>query len=196
MAGITAGFGDRNKLGVDIGLNVLSLTGRHDGFGHRGSFNLKLHRALPEDLSLAAGFQNTLIWGSGSDSPSKAYFVASKRLRLKNDDHAPFSQVAFTGGLNYQWVGGGQGDFRPSAQRVIDESGRVNLIGSVAVRVAQPVNVFTEWTGDSLNLGASIVVSRRYSIVLTPVLADVAGYRPNGTRFNLGFGLPFSWAGF
>lgn len=194
VAGIGMGLGDRKKwVGLDVGLNFLSLTpsGSEESFGERGSFNFKLHRALPADVAVALGTRNVLIW-NGSDAPTTTYGVVSWMSRLKESRWEVFSRLYLSFGVQYLWVSDGQGRARRVAEAVIDRSGSVNPFGSVGIKVIEPLNMFAEWTGESLNLGVSFVLLPKLPIVFTPTLADVAGHDPRGVRFILGVGLPFS----
>jgi hypothetical protein len=61
------------------------------------------------------------------------------------------------------------------------------------LRVAEPVNLIAEWTGQDLNLGVSIVPFREIPLVITPALADVTNNAGDGARFVLGIGYGFSF---
>jgi len=148
-AGIVFGLGDPyNAVGFDvgIGLNDLGISG-NESFGGRGGFRFKLHRVLPEDFRIAVAVDNVLVWG-GSDTDTSVYGVVSKMFRLKESRFEPFSRL-------YLNVGVGSGRFRTEDQ-VFNDTGSVGVFGSVAVKVIDQMNVFTEWTGQNLNMGLSI----------------------------------------
>ncbi len=177
------GFGDARKtVGAEVTVAVLSLLG-DDSF-ERGGISFKVHRILPEDFAVAVGIENAIVWG-GSDAGSSVYGVVSKIFRIKPDVKEPFSQVTASLGL-------GGGRFR-SEEDIEDEEGSVNVFGSVGVRVAEPVSLIADWTGQDLTLGASIVPFREVPIVITPAIADVTGNAGDGTRFILGIGYSYSF---
>lgn len=182
-AGAVVSFGNpQESVGLDVGVTILELY--REGFGSRGSFNFKLHRNLPEDFAVAVGLENALVWGY-SDADTSVYGVASKRFRLKESSREPFSRLDLSLGL-------GTGRFR-SEKEVQEGTGSVGVFGNVAVNVAEPVSVFAEWTGQDLNMGASIVPFRDVPLVITPALNDITGNAGDGVRFTLGVGYGFSF---
>jgi hypothetical protein len=185
--GAVVGLGNPERLGFDVGVNFLSLFGgRGDdaGFGERGSFNFKLHRRLSPDTAVAVGVRNTLIW-KGSDAPTRYYVVGSKVFRLKEDIREPFSRVYASLGVERSSVGSQQDPFEAEAQSVIRKFGRTNVFGSLAVKLAQPVNAFAEWSGEDLNIGVSFVPFRSVPLIVTPALVDITGEANDDPRFNL-----------
>lgn len=179
-AGLVVSFGNpQTSVGLDVGVTALDLS----DFGDRGSFNFKVHRALPQDFAVAVGLENALIWGF-SDADTSVYGVVSKRFRVKENSQDPFSRISVSAGV-------GSGRFRTEEQ-VQDDEGSVGVFGSVAVQVVPPVSVFTEWTGQDLNVGASVVPFRNLPLVLTPTLSDVTETAGDGVRFTLGVGYGMS----
>jgi hypothetical protein len=182
--GIVFGLGDPyNVVGFDvgIGLNDLGING-NGSFGSRGSFFFKLHRVLPEDFRIAVAVENALVWG-GSDTDTSVYGVVSKTFRLKESRFDPFSRL-------YLSVGVGSGRFRTEDQ-VFNDTGSVGVFGSVAVRVIDQMNVFTEWTGQDLDVGLSIAPFPEIPIVITPAAVDITGSAGDGVRFVLGISYGF-----
>ncbi len=179
-SGLVVSFGDsRSAVGLDVGVGFLDLS----DFGDRGSFSLKVHRQLPQEFAVAVGLENALIWGF-SDSDTSVYGVVSKRFRLQESSQDPFSRLNLS-------VGIGNGRFR-SEDDVQNDEGSVGLFGSVAIQVISPVSVFTEWTGQDLNVGMSVLPFRDLSLVITPTLSDITGTAGDGTRFTLGVGYGLS----
>jgi hypothetical protein len=181
VAGV--GLGDaRKSVGVELSYTFASLTGDNTEFG-RGGFNLKAHRRLGDDLSVAAGWNGILNIGD-NDFEHSLYAAATKVFPLREDIKSPFSRVAVTAGL-------GNGQFR-SEEDIANDRSAVNLFGSVAVRAVEPVSLIAEWTGQDLTLGASIVPFKKVPLVITPALRDVAG-AGDGARFVLGVGYSFKF---
>lgn len=180
--GLSAGLGNPQKsVGFDIGVSIFNLS---DGFGDRGSVSLKLHRSFPENLAVAIGWQNALVWGE-SDAGTSLYAVTSKMFRLQENTNQAFSQLYLSAGI-------GTGQFRTENQ-IENEIDTVGVFASAALRVAEPVNLIAEWTGQDLNLGVSIVPFREIPLVITPALADVTNNAGDGARFVLGIGYGFSF---
>lgn len=175
VAGVSIGLGDpQQAVGVDVSFNILDLSNFD-----RGTFSLKLHRRLPDDLAIAVGVNNAIRFGN-TDGGSSGYGVVTKMFRLQERVDQPWSRLYLSAG-----VGGGQ--FRSES----DINNRIDSVGvfaSAAVRVAQPVNAIAEWTGQDLTLGLSISPFRNLPLVITPALTDVTGNAGDGTRFILGIG--------
>jgi|GEM_PF-6764499 len=181
LGGVLVSFGDRQKaVGLDVGI-IIRDTSEFDA----GSFDFKVHRALPDDFSVAVGVENSLQWGDDSDADTSVYGVASKMVRLTPNSRDAFSRLYLTLGL-------GSGRFRTEDQ-IDDDTGSVGVFGGVAIKAAEPVHLFTEWTGQELNIGASIAPFRDFPLVITPAAADITGTAGDGVRFTLGFGYSFSF---
>ena len=177
------GFGDAQKsVGVEVTLAVLSLFG-DDAF-ERGGFSFKVHRQLPENFAVALGIENAIVWG-GTDAGSSIYGVVSKIFPLKEKASEPFSQITASLGL-------GGGRFR-SENDINNDEGSVNIFGSIGVRVAEPVSIIADWTGQDLTLGASIAPFKDIPLVITPAIADITGNAGDGARFILGIGYNYSF---
>ncbi|MCT7949874.1 hypothetical protein NG798_08750 [Ancylothrix sp. C2] len=177
------GFGDAQKsVGVEVTLAVLSLLG-DDAF-ERGGFSFKVHRQLPENFAVALGIENAIVWGE-TDAGSSVYGVVSKIFPLKEKASEPFSQITASLGL-------GGGRFR-SENDINNDEGSVNIFGSIGVRVAEPVSIIADWTGQDLTLGASIAPFKDIPLVITPAIADITGNAGDGARFILGIGYNYSF---
>ncbi len=174
-AALVVGFGDPEKVGIDLQVSLLNLSSP----GTREALGFKLHKQLKNDYAVAFGAENLIVQG-GTDSGRSFYAVVSKKLRLKESSRKAFSRLYLSGGI-------GSGRFR-SENNVINDTGTLNVFGSAAVNLSSSVIVFTEWTGQGLNLGASIVPFKTIPIVLTPALADIGGPAGDGTRFTLSVG--------
>ncbi|QIZ69712.1 hypothetical protein [Oxynema aestuarii] len=179
-AGLVFSLGNpQTAVGFDVGVTLLDLS----DWGDRGSFNFKLHKALPQDFAVAVGIENALIWGF-SDADTSTYAVGSKRFRLKESSQDPFSRLSVS-------LGFGNGRFRTEDQ-VQDDEGSIGVFGSVALQILPAASTFVEWTGQDLNLGASIAPFRDFPVVITPTLSDVTGTAGDGTRFTIGVGYGLS----
>jgi hypothetical protein len=181
--GIGVGLGDARKaVGVELSYTAASFGGSRD-FG-AGGFNVKVHRQLADDLSVAAGWNGFLNLGGRNDFENSVYGSATKIFRTRDDINLPFSRVAVTAGI-------GNGQFR-SESAVTDGADGVNVFGNVAVRVAQPVSLIAEWSGQDLGVGVSIAPFKNIPLVITPALRDITG-AGNGARFVLGTGMAFKF---
>jgi len=173
--GLGLGFGTPDTIGFQVGLSFVDLS---DPFAD-GSVSLKLHRALPQNVSIALGATGVLRWG-GPDGGSSIYGAVSKQFKLHEDVKRPFSQLTTT-------LGAGSGQFRSESQINADLDA-VGVFGAASLRVLEPVSTIVEWTGQDLNLGVSVVPFRQIPLVITPAVADVTGRAGDGPRFIVGIG--------
>ncbi|WP_017719028.1 S-layer homology domain-containing protein [Kamptonema formosum] len=177
------GLGDAKKtVGVEVTAGVYSLFG-DDSF-QRGGISFKAHRLLPQNFAVAVGVENAIIWGS-TDAGSSVYGVVSKIFQLRENPREPFSQLTASVGL-------GGGRFR-SENDINNGEDSVNVFGSVGLRVAEPVSLIADWTGQDLTIGASIVPFRNVPLVITPAVADITDNAGDGARFILGVGYNFTF---
>ncbi|HEY9632666.1 MAG TPA: hypothetical protein V6D14_04625 [Coleofasciculaceae cyanobacterium] len=181
--GFGVGLGDaRKSVGVELSYTLASFGGSRD-FG-AGGFNIKVHRQLPNDFAVAVGWNGFLNVGGQNDFENSVYGTVTKVIRTRDDINLPFSRVAVTAGV-------GSGQFR-SESAVANNSGGVNVFGNVAVRVAQPVSLIAEWSGQDLGVGLSIAPFKNIPLVITPAVRDIAG-AGDGPRFVLGTGFAFKF---
>lgn len=181
VVGLGFGLGDAQKL---VGLQVgIALTDLSDPFND-GSISFKIHRRLPYDFSIAAGLQGGVTFGV-TDGGSSLYSVLTKRFSLRQDIRKPFSEI-------YTSIGLGGGQFR-SESDINEGNQTVGVFGSVAVRVLEPVSVITEWTGQDMTIGVSIVPFKNLPFVIVPAVTDITGSAGDGARFIFGAGYSFSF---
>jgi hypothetical protein len=180
---IGTGIGSRHLLALEAALTSYS-TVRGGGPGETGGLSFKLHRSLPGDAGIAAGYENAVTWG-GSDADPTLFVVASKVVRRTRRPGAWLDAGVLTLGL-------GNGRFRTEDA---DAAGRetVNVFGAAGVRVTELVSVAADWTGQDVNAGFSITPLRRFPLVITPAFADILGTAGDGARFilSVGYGVGF-----
>ena len=181
--GLGVGLGDAQRaVGLQLSYTLASFGDNRD-FG-TGGFNAKLHRQLPDGWSLAAGWEGFASTVDDTDFANTIYGSATKVFRTRERVSDSFSRVALTGGI-------GSGRFRP-AEDIDDDVNSVNVFGSLAVRIAQPLSGIVEWTGQDLAFGFSIVPIRNVPWVITPAVRDIVG-AGDGPRFVLGTGFSFKF---
>ena len=175
--GVGFGLGDSEKyVGLDIGITFTDLS----DFFDRGIVSFKLHRRLKSDLAIAAGVNDALSWGNGDVDGPSPYGVVSKIFVLDNDTNKFFSQVAVSAGV-------GTGRYR-SEFDIFNNNDDPNPFGSVAMRLFDPVNLITEWSGQDLSIGLSLRPIKKIPVVITPAFTDLTGNAGDGGRFILGVG--------
>jgi hypothetical protein len=173
------GVGDARQLvGVEVVVSIYDLL---DDTFEDGGVSFKVHRTFPGDLAVAVGVENFDTWGEPDPGYSSVYGVVSKVFPLGQPNTAGFVPSVTT------TVGLGGGRFR-SEDDIEDGDESVNVFGSVGVRVVEPITLKAEWTGQDLNLGASIYPIQGVPLVITPAAADVTNNAGDGTRFILGVG--------
>ena len=87
---------------------------------------------------------------------------------------------------------GGGGQFR-SESDIDNEIESVGVFGSVALKIIQPLSLITEWSGQDLTIGTSIVPFRNIPLAIVPAITDITGSAGDGTRFIFGIGYSFSF---
>ncbi len=172
------GLGDAQQL-VALETTLTSFSTFRQGLLNNGGISFKLHRTFPGDLAVAVGAENAISWGD-TDAGSSVYGVVSKVFRLRENSAEPLSRVTASLG-----VGGGR--FRLE-ESINDGDDSPNVFGSVGVQVAEPISLIAEWTGQDLNLGASITPIPGVPLVITPAAADVTNTAGDGARFIIGVG--------
>lgn len=181
--GVGVGLGDAQKaVGVELSYTLASFGSSRD-IG-TGGFNVKVHKQLPNDFAVAAGYNGFLNVGGANDFENSVYGTVTKVFRTREDINSPLSRVAVTAGV-------GTGQFR-SESSVNKDSGGVGVFGNVALRVAQPVSVIAEWSGQDLGVGVSVAPFKNIPLVITPAVRDIVG-AGNGPRFVLGAGVGFKF---
>lgn len=191
---IGAGFGLGNAqkyVGLQVSASIFDVSKFKDG-----SVDFKLHRVLPAGFGVALGTEGILSFGTantfngkttnGIDPRDRSYYGSVSKIFFMREENKWFSALTLTGGI-------GNGRFRSVDNRNADVSG-VNFFGSAAIRVRQPIALIGDWSGQSLNVGASITPIRTFPLFINPVLADVAGISGQSARFTLGVGMAFTFS--
>ncbi len=177
------GLGDAQQL-VALESTLTSFSTFRQDFLENGGISFKLHRRFPGDFAVAVGAENAISWGE-TDAGSSVYGVVSKVFRLQQNSQRPLSRVTAS-------IGVGGGRFR-SEESINDDDDSPNVFGSVGVQVVEPVSLIAEWTGQDLNLGASITPFPGIPLVITPAAADVTNTAGDGARFIIGVGYGISF---
>jgi hypothetical protein len=174
------GLGDpRKAVGLDVSVGIADVT-----TFERGTIGFKVHRRLPAQFAIAVGVDNAITWGN-VDGEISPYGVVSKAFQLRPDPRSPFSQL-------YVSAGAGTGRYRSEGD-IANRRDSVGVFGSVAVRVIERVNFITEWSGQDLTLGISILPFPKIPLVFTPAVTDVTGTAGDGPRFTFAVGYGFSF---
>jgi hypothetical protein len=177
-AAIGFGLGDARKaVGVEVVASSASTFRR--GFYNVGSVSVKAHRMVSDDTSVALGVENIVNWG-GTDGGTSVYGVASKYFSLKDSADEPFSSITASLGL-------GGGRFR-SIGDINNGKGAINPFASVGVRIARPVSLIMDWSGQTLGVGLSIAPIRNVPLTINPALVDLTNGAGSGARFTIGVG--------
>jgi hypothetical protein len=181
--GVGIGLGDAQEaVGLQLSYTLASFGTLGRDFG-TGGLNAKLHHQFPNGLSAALGWEGFVTIGD-VDFKDTVYGSVTQIIRTTPNIDSPFSRVALTAGV-------GNGRFRSEAD-FNDGVDSVNVFGSAAVRIARPLSVIVEWTGQDLAAGLSIVPFRNFPLVITPALRDITG-AGDGARFVIGTGLSFQF---
>jgi hypothetical protein len=181
--GVGIGVGDaRRAVGLQLSYTLASFGTLDRDFG-TGGFNAKLHHQFDNGLSVAVGWEGFATIGT-VDFEDTIYGSVTQILRTTPDINRPLSRIALTAGV-------GNGRFR-SEDDITNNVDNFSAFGSAAVRIARPVSVIVEWTGQDLAAGVSITPFRNFPLVITPALRDITG-AGDGARFVVGTGVSFQF---
>lgn len=179
--GMGFGLGDAQKyVGLDIGLALTDLDSLD-----RGIISFKIHRQLPDLFAVAVGVNDAIGWGNGDVNGPSPYGVITKTFILKQDTKDWFSRIHLS-------AGAGTGRYRTESN-IVSGSDTPGIFGSLAVRVADPINAIAEWSGQDLSLGLSLRPFRQVPIIITPAVTDITGTAGDGARFIVGVGYAISF---
>lgn len=175
--GVALGLGNSKQyVGLEADVSMYSF----HNLG-QGGLTLKLHRDLPYGFGVAVGGEQVAHWGA-TDAPRSWFGSVSKVFGLTDREKDWFSALTLTAGV-------GDGRFLPQAS-VAANTG-VNVFGSAALRVLQPVAVVADWTGENLDLGLSITPLQSWGLFINPAIADITNNSGDGVRFILGVGFGY-----
>jgi hypothetical protein len=181
--GVGIGVGDaRRAVGLQLSYTLASFGTLDRDFG-TGGFNAKLHHQFDNGLSVALGWEGFATIGN-VDFKDTIYGSVTQIIRTTPDINRPLSRIALTAGV-------GNGRFR-SEDDITNNVDNFSPFGSAAVRIARPVSVIVEWTGQDLAAGVSITPFRNFPLVITPALRDITG-AGDGARFVVGTGVSFQF---
>jgi hypothetical protein len=172
------GLGDAQRwVGLQVGINSFSTV--NSGFGNRVGVDVHLHRSFGGVYGVAVGWESVRgSWDVTRDSGENAYVVGSRWLQLRADPHAPF-------GVGMVSLGVGGGRFQTESA-FYDRKGGVGVFGSFGVRVAPPVTLIAEWTGQDLMLATSVTPLRYQRVAITAGFTEITGAAGDGARFVVG----------
>lgn len=163
----TVGLGSMNTVGVEVGLNVISLT---EGFADSGSFSAKLHKLIGNSSSISIGSEAFGPWGLARQRDASLYGVVTHIARLPGN--MPLA-------IN---LGVGNNRFRDADQTV--DSNKLGVFGGLALVLNQRTSLIMDYTGVGLNLGVSIVPFMQLPITATLGVINVAEQENGSAEFS------------
>lgn len=167
----TAGLGSAKTVGVEVGLNVISLT---EGFGDSGSFSAKLHKLIGSSSSISIGSESFGPWGLAKQRDASLYGVVTHIAHLPGN--MPLA-------IN---LGVGNNRFRDANQTVADN--KLGVFGGVALVLNSRTSLIADYTGVGLNLGVSVVPVQRLPITATLGVVNVTEQEDSSAEFSAAIG--------
>jgi hypothetical protein len=165
---------------------VISFSTVNSGVGDRTAVDLHLHRALGDVWRLAVGWESVVAgYRITRDSGENLYVVGSRWVQFRSDPNAPFGVAMLSLGI-------GSGRFQLK-EEFYEERGGVGVFGSFGIRVAPPVTLIAEWTGQDLMLATSLTPFRNQHLAITAGFAEVTGAAGDGARFAIGGSLGYDF---
>ena len=183
------GFGLGNavkSVGVEVNVNVTSLGGGNNfDFADSGTIGFKVHKYFNPDIAVAFGWVDPISWGDSNSTKDTFYGVVTKSFKLKPENAK--NNLPLTVSL-----GVGSGIFR-SIGAINSGENSVNLFASLGLRLTPQFALSSSWTGNRLNLGASLVPLKKTPLVINAVITDVTDNLENGTGLSLSAGYAFQF---
>jgi hypothetical protein len=179
------GAGDPIKsVAIEVSADITSI-GIQD-FGDSGQIGLKLHKSFEDGAAIALGWSNAIKWGdANANAKDSIYGVVTKAFELQPDAN---NKLPLTVSL-----GIGSGYFRSEGDITNNKQNIVNVFGSLGLRVIPSASVVASWTGNALNVGASITPFKIAPIVVNAVFTDMTNTFNNGIGFSLSSGYSFQF---
>jgi hypothetical protein len=151
----------------------------NDGDDGAVAVGLDLHRTIGGVYGVAVGWESARgSWDVTRDSGENVYVVGSRWLQLRSDPHAPF-------GVGMVSLGVGSGRFQTETP-FYERRGGVGVFGSFGVRVAPPVSLIAEWTGQDLMPATSLTPLRNQRVAIVAGFTELTGAAGDGARFAIG----------
>jgi hypothetical protein len=167
------GFGNPERwFGLQV--DVISFSTVRSGLGKNMGVDLKVHRILPHQISVALGHESAFVRGE-TDSGSSRYGVVSKWTALREIPDGVFGSFVISAGL-------GDGRFRP-VEAWNEDSSSPHLFASIGLRILEPLSLVADWTGQDLAIVASVAPFRRLPAVASLGFRDIMGSGYPNPRF-------------
>ncbi|OKH55064.1 hypothetical protein NIES2101_05730 [Calothrix sp. HK-06] len=184
---LSFGFGEGDaikSLGVEFNFNITSVGGGNFNdfdFGDSGTIGFKLHKYFGRGTAAAFGWSNPIRWGDTVAANATVYGVVTQAFPLISN------QLPLTIS-----VGVGSGAFR-SKGAILDRENAPNLFGSVGLQVTPEISLVSSWTGNRLNVGASVVPIRKIPLVINAIFTDVTDNLNEGSGLTIVAGSAFQF---
>lgn len=178
---VSFGFGLGNATkGLALGTTVSNFSPYRLGVGNHTTISIQFSRHLDSTMAIAVGGENAFVSGGG-DNQDSYYGAVSKIFWSPFEGATWLKSVTVTGGV-------GNGRFR-TLDQVFKNEETVGVFASVGLLVHDQVNLIGDWTGQDLNLGATIVPFKRFPLALTPTITEVLQQANSSARFVISAGL-------
>ncbi|MBW4603652.1 MAG: hypothetical protein KME29_29815 [Calothrix sp. FI2-JRJ7] len=184
---LSFGFGEGDaikSLGVEFNFNITSVGGGNFNdfdFGDSGAIGFKLHKYFGRGTAAAFGWSNPIRWGDTVAANATVYGVVTQAFPLISN------QLPLTVS-----VGVGSGAFR-SKGAILNRENTPNLFGSVGLQVTPEISLVSSWTGNRLNVGASVVPIRKIPLVINAIFTDVTDNLNEGSGLTIVAGSAFQF---
>jgi S-layer homology domain len=184
---IAIGFGLGNSRTL-AGLEVIATSNStvRRGFFNEGAVSLKLHKQFSSNFALAAGSDNAISYGVGSDVGQSYYGVASFVLNPSANLNL-FSNTTVSLGI-------GDGRYR-SVGDVREDRSTLGVFGSIGTRISPNISLIADWDGQDLGIGVPIGIplGSNFSIGITPAVVDLINPETGGRRFVFSGGVGYNF---
>ncbi|ODN42961.1 YjbH domain-containing protein [Piscirickettsia litoralis] len=169
------GVGDPDRfVGLDMSVGVTSVNPEDGGFAKDRHVDLKLHRSLPYQSAIAVGVENLAANGFDRDFSKSYYLVLTKAFQVAKYN------------LSIS-LGAGNGRFR-SQDDIKDDKNSLGIFADVTAGITEWLDVFADWTGNSISAGASVQPFKKLPVTLTVAALDITKNSVNAVPVAVGLG--------
>ncbi|QCU89789.1 hypothetical protein [Thiomicrorhabdus sediminis] len=192
-ASVGAGFGDTEKLAMELQLNIISLTnnGQDSGFGEQGSGSIKFSHNVGKTSGVSFGAENIARWGAGLEQVDPSVYLAYTNVQpLSSNPFNPYTLSLTVGVGNERFANVNNGT----------KDSEIGIFGAAALAVHRQVGLILDYNGNYVSGGLSFVPMKEYPLTVTLSAVNVngvdaadGGTATGKTEFGGSIGYSFSW---
>jgi hypothetical protein len=182
LAAFGFGLGDATE-GLGLSTVITSYSPYRLGLGDHTTVSAQIFRHVNETMSIAIGGENALT--AGGDKENGSYYGVLSKIFWNpiSGQQAWLQSITVSGGV-------GNGRFR-TIEQIRKGEETVGVFASVGLLFHEQVSMISDWTGQDLNIGVTVVPFKKFPLALTPTLTEVLGIANSSARFLISAGIGY-----